>query len=229
MRIQMPRVGLAIMSTDEAGEAAFKHFMPAHIAVYTTRVAVDLAAYEKGEFSAVGGFETVAASFPPHPRLDLLAFSCTSGAIASGDSISDAFRCSHPGVPVVNPATAAVHFLRNHKYRRIALLTPYPTAIHRQVVDFLSSNGFVISSHSTMEILEDHLLAEIDIDELYKRGKLLVDEMQDVDCLFISCTAIGVAKYLDKLSEQIGRPVHASSQVFAWHCQIKLAELVGRG
>ena len=59
-------------------------------------------------------------------RIDVVAFSCTSGTVAAGvDRVARAIEAAKPGVPFTTPITAAVAAFRRLGVSRIAVLTPY--------------------------------------------------------------------------------------------------------
>ena len=70
----------------------------------------------------------------PHTKLDVLVYGCTSGTIAAGeDKVGSILGAVRPETPNTNPFTAARLALRRLSCRRVALLTPYPEAVHAHV------------------------------------------------------------------------------------------------
>lgn len=216
------RIGLVIMGTDEGGEVSFKQFLPSEVEVHTTRTGLDTEAYENGTFRPLSGFDAIGQALPPAPRLDLIAFSCTSGSIMTGmDAMKGVFIKTHPGIPCINPAGAALLGLRHLELSAPALLTPYPEIVHDQVRTFLAENGLAPVADRTIEIFEDHLLSYINPRYLIEVGQPLVENAA-ADCLFISCTAFKIADQLRAMANEIGVPVFSSSQFMAWQALSQL-------
>lgn len=218
------RIALVVMNVDEEGEDAFKRLMPPHFRVLTTRTAPDLAEYDEGRFVLKGGFPSIAATLPPHGRVDLIAFSCTSGTIAAGDdAVSSGFAPFFPGVPVTNPAIAATVMLRELGHERFALLTPYPPAIHEQLPRFFESHGYQVTSDRTLDIPDEPELSQVSDADILAAARELLAETK-TEALFISCTAFRVVHRLERLKAALGVPVYSSTQLFAQHAIKLLAE-----
>lgn len=210
------RIGLINMWVDERGEDAFKSLMPASVRVFTTRMAADLEAYNReGRFVPLGGMELVAQTLPPN-RLSLIAFSCTSGAIAAGEgTIDDSLAAVCPGIPITNPAIAAVEGMRAANIDRFALLTPYPTPMHAQLRPYFESHGFEVVADGTFSVEPDPEVSRISHESFVEAGRHLLSH--GADALFVSCTALDIVGSLAVLSRALGKPVYASAQLFAWH------------
>src|SRR5262245_25293256 len=75
------KIGLCVLSTDEIRQRAFEQIVPEGKAcVLTTRVIYS----DENGFTVVGGFKTLLDALPPEGRIDVVAFSCTSGTVAMG-------------------------------------------------------------------------------------------------------------------------------------------------
>lgn len=213
------RIALINMCSDEKGEDAFRSLMPSNSRYYTARVGADLPAYIEGRFELLGGFEFLAGSLPPPDRIDLIAFSCTSGTITGGESfIEDGFAPTHPNIPSTNPAKAAVTGLRAAGASNIALLTPYPPKVHEKFLPYFEAHGISVTSHGSFNIVDDALVGRVDFASFLEAGRHLVSQSHP-DALFISCAAFDVVDKLAALSRELCVPVYSSTQLFAWHAR----------
>lgn len=62
----------------------------------------------------------------PEAQLDAIVFACTSGSAIIGPAkIAGQIAALRPGVPVINPATAAVEALKYLGCSKIAFIAPY--------------------------------------------------------------------------------------------------------
>lgn len=215
----MPRIAMINMCSDEKGEAAFQSLMPRGSQFYTARVGADLAAYMEGRFELLGGFAFLAAALPPPERVDLIAFSCTSGTIAGGESfVAEGFAPTHPGIPCTNPATAAAAGLKAAGARSIALLTPYPLKVHEKFLPYFRQRGIEVVANRSFNLIDDALVGRVDYESFLGSGKALLATGR-ADALFISCAAFDVVDKLQSLSVELGVPVYSSTQLFAWHAR----------
>jgi maleate isomerase len=213
------RIALINMCTDERGEAAFRSLMPAGTQIYTARVGVDLQAYNEGRFELLGGFPFLAGALPPPERIDLIAFSCTSGTIAGGEGfVAAGFAPTHPGIPCTNPATAAAVGLRAAGARTIALLTPYPPKVHAKFPPYFAERGITVVADGSFDLQDDALVGRVDYASFLSAGRALLADCKP-DALFISCAAFDVVDKLASLGKELGVPVYSSSQLFAWHAR----------
>lgn len=214
-----PRIAMINMCTDEKGEAAFRSLMPHGSQFYTARVGVDLPAYVEGRFELLGGFAFLAGALPPLERVDLIAFSCTSGTIAGGESfVAEGFAPTHPGIPCTNPATAAAAGLSAAGARSIALLTPYPPKVHAKFLPYFRERGIAVVADGSFDITDDALVGRVEHESFREAGRALLSEGK-ADALFISCAAFDVVDKLARLTEELGVPVYSSTQLFAWHAR----------
>jgi maleate isomerase len=152
----------------------------------------------------------------PDDRLDVLAFGCTSGAMAIGpEKIVAVVTADRPGLPVTDPVTASVAALNRLKARRIAILTPYPDLVNAVVYDFFSAQGFKIGAQGSFKQSGDATISRIPPEAIYGAGVALGS--RDVDALFVSCTALRTSGVIERIEREIGKPVVTSNQALAGH------------
>lgn len=210
----MGRIGLILLSTDEVGGDAFTSIIPKNeISVFTTRTAYD---HRGGGFSLATSFAQVAGTLPPAGRVDVLAFSCTSGTVAMGaKSLLSELADARAGLKYTSPAVAGLAALRNLKARRVALLTPYRRDVHRSFLPFFKENGFDITADGTFQKSTDAEIGELCRESIFEAATALVRSALP-DALFISCTATPVVPHIADLEKEVGIPVVSSSQAMAW-------------
>jgi maleate isomerase len=128
-----------------------------------------------------------------------------------------------PGVPGTTPITATLAALAHLGARRIALLTPYPEAIHRAVADYLASRGLQIVDQASLGISVDREITEYPAGAL--RARILALDRRGVDAIFVSCTSLCIAAAIAEIESASGLlPLVTSNQALAWHC----LQLAGR-
>src|SRR5262245_56574927 len=122
-----PRIGLVVPTTDQVSEAAFAEILAGHsVSIVTSRVAFENPVVMETLSRMVDDLTRATSLLVPGGRIDVVAFSCTSGTVAAGvDRVARAIEAARPGVPFTTPITAAVSAFRTLGVRRIAVLTPY--------------------------------------------------------------------------------------------------------
>ena len=218
-------VGLIAVATDHAIESELRRFLPPERAVlYVTRVRLpdryDLASLR----ATADELAAAAALLVPGSPLDVLAYGCTSATVAIGeDEVFARLRRDRPGLPCTTPITAAMAALARLGVARVALLTPYPRAVHEAVAGFLGGRGMAVADQTHLGIDSDAAISRVTAAQLLEAVRRL--DLAAADAIFLSCTSLRTAAVIDALEAEIGRPVIASNQALAWHC----LQLAGRG
>jgi maleate isomerase len=208
----LPGAAIIFLHIDEQGQDGIDHLLRDRCRYFLTRVAYA----ESAEFDLVGGFDQMMRTLPPPAAYDVVAFACTSGPISMGlECFMSRLRNSAPGKLLTVPAIAALRALQTVGSKRIALLTPYPRALHDQVAAAFETGGQAVVHSASFEISDDALIGRVTTEQLIRAGRLLV-RGKDVDVLFISCCALAVSRVMRQLANGIGAPVAASVPALAW-------------
>lgn len=211
-------IGLIAVATDHAVESELRQFLPAErAAVYVTRVRLpdryDLASLR----ATADELAAAAALLVPGSSLDALAYGCTSATVAIGEAeVFARLRRDRPAVPCTTPITAAMAAFTRLGIARVALLTPYPQAVHEAIAGFLSGRGIAVQDQAYLGIDSDAAISRVTAAELFERVRRL--DIASADAIFLSCTSLRTAAVIDALEAETKRPVIASNQALAWHC-----------
>ncbi|PWJ88181.1 MULTISPECIES: hypothetical protein [Mesorhizobium] len=206
-------VGLIVLNTDEVAGIAFNSIMPKEkVSVFETRCGYNTV----NGFSLTRTLAEVANDLPPVDRMDVVAFSCTSGTVAWGlERLFSELSKAFPGAKYTSPASAAILALRRLNASRIALLTPYGLETHKSFLSFFGGTGFEIVANGTFPYSTDHEICELSSESIFGAAKTLtLDGLPDA--LFISCCATPVVPHIKDLERELGIPVVTSSQAMAW-------------
>jgi maleate isomerase len=217
-------LGLIAVATDHAIESELRLFLPPErAAIYVTRVALpdryDLASLR----ATAAGLSAAAALLVPGSPLDVLAYGCTSATVAIGEAeVFGQLRRERAGLPCTTPITAAMAAFAHLGVARVALLTPYPQAVHEAIAAFLRERGIAVSDQTHLGIDSDAAISRVTTAQLRDAVRRL--SLADADAIFLSCTSLRTAAMIDALEAETGRPVISSDQALAWHC----LQLAGR-
>lgn len=226
------RIGLIALASDHAIEDEVRHFLsPAVARMATTRIP-NADRYDAATLSAnAAEFEAAAALILPAGKLHVLAYGCTSGTVAIGESeVRRILQKARPGVEVTTPIGAAKAGLRALGAQRVALLTPYPPELHGMVAEHLRQHGFALSDEKGLGVDSDAGITSIPERTLVEASAAL--RRDGAQAVFLSCTALLTAGLVETLEMKLGLPVVTSNQALAWHA-LRLAgskaTLPGRG
>jgi len=225
-------LGLVVLRTDQTIEDEFRFALPGDgVALYETRIYNDP---EITPQNLVKMAERVPATIDLLPAVDfsVIGYACTSGALVIGEEkIAEQVHQVLPGVAVTDPVTAARAALAALGVSSIALLTPYLAAINHSLRASLMARGMQIPVMGSFNEADDNRVARIS-PESVEQAILEIGAADDCEAVFVSCTSLRVARFVERIEQQLGKPVTSSNHALAWH-MLRLAgvteDLPGRG
>lgn len=216
------RIGVVVPAEDAVTERDFRLMTPDdEIAVYISRVETTQLC-SLSELAKMGPLLCKCASLiVPGDRLDVIAYSCTSGTIAIGyDKIVESFQTTDRRFHVVTPITAALEAFDRLGVKRIAVLTPYPDDVNQGICNFLKDGGADIRRFASFYLDTDYEVSRIPPSAIHEAAATL--DGDDIDGIFISCTGVRAAETVEGLEHQLNKPVVTSNQAMFWQ-SIRLA------
>lgn len=171
-----------------------------------------------GSLAGIGDrLADAARGLMPDDPLDVVAYACTSGSIVLGsEAVAETIRQAIPGAKVTNPMDAALAAFAALGIARIALLTPYTGEVNRVVAAHLERQGIGIAGKGFFRCFNDDQRNRV-TEQSLRAAAVQITEASDCDALFISCTALPTVRLVDRLEQEIGRPVITSNQALAWN------------
>ena len=211
------RIGLIVLSTDPVIERDFHKLVPSdEVGVFSTRVYLETPNSDRTFLALADEMEPAARLLIPDSRLDAIVFGCTSASTLIGpDRIRDLIQRGRPGVAVTNPATAALTALRRLNARKIALVTPYTSAMTANVVRFLEADGISLTSVRAAGYDTDHAIGSLSAEFFVEAAK--ASALDGAKAIFISCTGTKALNVIDEIEAATGLPVIVSNQAAFWH------------
>ena len=153
----------------------------------------------------------------PGEKIDVIAYGCTSGTIAIGEeNISSQVHKSKSEAKVTTPITASLKAFKKLNLKNIAVLTPYPKDVNVTVFDYLSKNNLTIDSFNSFNLNYDSEIAQVSSASL--KENIAKINLNNVDGLFVSCTALKIVDILDEVEKKFNTTVISSNQAIIWDC-----------
>jgi maleate isomerase len=213
---ERPRIGLVVPATDQVSEAAFAEMLTGHpVSVVASRVAFENPVVMATLSRMVDDLARATALLLPGGRIDVVAFSCTSGTVASGvDAVARAIGAAKPGIPFTTPITAAVAAFRRLGTRRIAVLTPYVDEVNAAIHAFLVASGLEIVEFGSFHLRTEPEIASVTPEAIVAAGRSIA--APSAEAIFISCTGLQGHAAIAALEAATGRPVVTSNQAQVW-------------
>ena len=211
-----PKVGLIALSTDQTIENDFNNIcknLP--IDIFVNRIHNQNPLTKENLLKMQDDLELVASRILPDEKISTIAYGCTSGTIAIGETkVRDKILLAKPGCYVTTPVTSAVKAFKIMNINKIALFTPYPDAVNKTILEYFSQKNIEVLSFASLNLNLDSEIANVDPNYILEMSSKL--EMKNVDALFISCTALPVLNILNKLENKLKKLVLSSNQTLIW-------------
>jgi maleate isomerase len=211
-----PRIGVVVPATDQVSEVAFAEMLRDHpVSMVVSRVAFENPVVMANLSRMVDDLTRATALLLPDGRIDVVAFSCTSGTVAGGvDAVARAIGAARPGVPFTTPITAAVAAFRRLGTRRIAVLTPYVDEVNEAIAGFLTAAGLEVVEFGSFHLRTEQEIASVPPEAIVEAGRSIPGP--GAEALFISCTGLQGHAAIARLEALTGKPVVTSNQAQVW-------------
>jgi len=213
-----PRIGVITLSTDFTIEQDFRkicHSLP--IDIFFNRIPFINPLNHENYLKMAEHIPEVSEQILPGEKIDVIAYGCTSGTIAIGEEhISSQVQKSKPEAKVTTPITAALKAFKKLNLKNIAVLTPYPKDVNVTVFDYLSKNDLTIDSFNSFNLNYDSEIAQVSLESL--KESIANINLDNVDGLFVSCTALKIVDILDEVEKKFNTTVISSNQAIIWDC-----------
>lgn len=211
------KIGFVLLSTEQTIEADMFRLCPQGVGIHFTRAANPDSITIKTFNEQLPDLERAASTLLPDGSLDVVCYACTSGSIVMGEEkIFDALRAGAPYARPTSLITSVMEALRVVGAKRLAVATPYLDEINEMEAEYLEKNGFEISAIRGLNLEKDSDMIRVR-PEFLATFAASVDQ-PDADALFISCGALRSLEIIDRLEQELGKPVICSNQAMAWHC-----------
>ena len=210
------RIGI-IVPYDFALDREYWAFVPPEVSLHITRtpfhegpVGLALARAVAEPAEAAEATRTLVAIEP-----DVVVYACTSGSFVNGLDGERRLReaITGAGAPLaVTTSGALLDALATLGIRRVALGTPYISALGRCLAEFVAAAGFDPVSLANLEL--EGGIADVGEDEV---ERLVAAAMvPGAEALFLSCTNLPTVDALASLEARLGIPVLSANQVTMW-------------
>ncbi len=210
------RLGLLVLSTDAASEWDVTRYTRLEgVDCYVSRMPMALKADKDTLAALEGEVVTATANLLPWAQFDAIAFCCTTGSVAVGpDKLRTMVQSVKPGVPVCNPVDAALAALAAVNCKRVAVMTPYIDEVNETLEDYFVQRGIELTHRAAFKQDGDPEINRIDpeciVEEAVKLGS------GDCDGVFISCTGLCTSSVVQRIEDELGKPVVTSNQALSW-------------
>jgi maleate isomerase len=221
-RAEEPRIGLIVPATDQVSEVALGEMLAGHpVSFVTSRVAFENPVTMTNLARMVDDLTRATALLLPGGRIDVVAFSCTSGTVAAGvEAVARSIRAARPGIPFTTPITAAVTAFETLGVRRLSVLTPYVDEVNAPIAAFLAAAGLEVVAFGSFHLRTEPEIAAVPVEAIVAAGRAL--DTPASEALFVSCTGLRGHAAVAALEAALGKPVVTSNQAQLWEALVRI-------
>jgi arylmalonate decarboxylase len=213
------RIGLIVPSTNTINEAEFARVAPDGVSIHTAR-ATALGPFSEQYFIQLAETSLAQAELLATAEVDVLAYGCTSGSIIYPMARLVPALHERCPVPVIATAAAVVAALGALGVKRIAVGTPYPDFINIAEQQFLESHGFTVTSLRGLQLgetqAERRLIGRVPPQQVHRLARMI--DRPEAEAIFLSCTNLATFGMIERIEQDLGKPVVTSNQASFWAC-----------
>ena len=119
------------------------------------------------------------------------------------------------GKPATTASTALLEALRVLSVKRIALAAPWSDAVNQTVTAFMAANGFDVIAQEALGLVRNLDIGLLDPQTAYDIGRRA--DRPDADAVMLACGNWSTFRIIDRLEQDLGKPVLTTNQVSLWH------------
>ena len=147
-------------------------------------------------------------------RPDVIFYGCTSATLTHGPAFDRDLAAkisAESGAQTVTAAGALVHALRTLGATRVGFASPYVPAINDMAVAFLTDQGIeTVARSEVTEALDNDGQGALTPERVKALGHAA--DHADADAIVLSCTDMRSVETLQRLEDDLGKPVITSNQ-----------------
>jgi maleate isomerase len=210
------RIGVLMPCRNTVAEPDFRALLPAGVSLHTTRLRL-LGTSAEELMAMTRGIEKE-AELLASAKMDLLAFHCTAASTLDAGLGADVVARIEQATKIKATVTseALIAALAALDAKRIVMVSPYKQHINDSEVAFFKQYGIEVLAEMGLGLPDAQTMSAVTPEEWH--GHTMALRRDDADAYFLSCTNIRAIPAIQKLEDDLGKPVISSNQAMIWHC-----------
>lgn len=211
-------IGLVVLSSDQTIEHEYRLLMDLPgVAVYQSRIANDNTISQASLRAMESRITEAADLLLPGMPIHVIGYGCTSASMLIGEErVLGLLKAVRPEARCTTPITAARSAFAQLGMQSIALLTPYTDDINEQIRRYIEGHDIRVPVMGSFNVDDDRKACRIQ-PRAIRDAAIELGRHQQVDGVFVSCTALRVAEVIQDIENTLNKPATASNHAMAWH------------
>ena len=119
------------------------------------------------------------------------------------------------GKPATTASTALLEALRVLSVKQIVLGAPWSDAVNQTVAAFLAANGVEVLAQEALGLVRNLEIGLLDPQTAFDVGRRV--NRPEADAVMLACGNWSTFAIVDRLEQDLGKPVLTTNQVSLWH------------
>jgi maleate isomerase len=209
------RLGIIVPSLNVTIEPEFNAVAPEDVSIHATRLL--LRRGTRKDLIDMANATEYACRMLDSADVGAVLYACTTGSMIGGKKWEKKLEQRMKGatsVPVITTAGAVLQALDTLGLRRIAVGTPYSKELNDAEVQFLEENGFEVTKIKGLGYTKGGPLHAEPQETTVKLARAV--DSPEAEGIFLSCTDLKTMTVIQRIEEELGKPVVTSNAASLW-------------
>jgi maleate isomerase len=216
------RIGLLVPSSSSVQERDIGRALPDDITLHVARMRLSNVDAES-TLRVVQEIETESQKLAD-ADVDVIIFPATAPSSRNGigydrELIKRITAAS--GKPATTASTGLLEAFQALSIKRIALGAPWSAAVNQSVAAFIEANGVEVIAQEALGLVRNLEIGLLDAQTAYEVGRRV--DRPDADAVMLACGNWSTFRIIDRLEQDLGKPVLTTNQVSLWHALAMMA------
>lgn len=211
----MRRIGLLVPSSNTTVEPEFYRALPAGVTLHTARLFLAKITPES--------IERMVADLDTQSRLlasadvDVIVLGATAPSFLKGLGYDrELIRRIETvtGKPATTTSTALIEAIRHLRVKQVVLGSAYDDKVNAIAKSFLEASGITVLDAKGLDLVDNLVVGRLDAETAYVLAKEV--DRPDAEAVVLACTNWRTMDVIDRLEQELGKPVISTTQVSVW-------------
>jgi maleate isomerase len=209
------RIGLLVPSSNTTVETEFARVLPKEVTLHVARLFI--ASVETESIGKMAELLAAQARLVASADVDVIVLGAAAPSFLKGlgyDQQMTKIIEDATGKAATTTSTALLEALKALGISKLALGAAYIPAVNDLCANFLTANGHTVVSQAQLGLSDNLAIGRLDVSTAYELAKKL--DTPEAQAIVLACTNWKSVDVIDKLEQELQKPVLSTSQVSIW-------------